>query len=514
MLDKGKMTDLLSDNLYQIAMKPRYKFNLYNRPWGKTIEDKYRQLKIGFIQTVRQFAKDSGIKWHDGDFYCFNGKIYEKVPADIVSNAFEIVIENLGIAEMTNSKQAISTFMQTIATYNSMKIRNDIIAFSNGVVDFRNKTGVPQLHPFDPIFDVIDIHPYRYDPDAKGELWKNFLREVLPRREDRHILQMFLGLGLVQTTEAYDRSPDAPRGTVELCLILLGGGANGKSVLFNVICALFGKRYMSSVDYDVLTADGEEGMRGRYPIRNAVFNWSTDSDPKKFGKKNTAMFKRIVSGEPIQYRAIGQNIMETSSSPYLIFSMNELPTPADQSRGFLRRLQFVSFDVTIPRARQDPDLAYKIIKKDLPGVFNWVMRGSKEIRRRHFQFPDSDSSMKQKILAFLPDNPLAAWELSYKVRAESIAPGELYETIPSAKCYSSYKQFCNDNNIDEELIMSPVAFGHAMTRMGFERKRRADGICYVIYGATSRDLGSHILVDMIEDDGSQYDTDDSYIIND
>ena len=62
--------------------------------------------------------------------------------------------------------------------------------------------------------------------------------------------------------------------------------------------------------------------------------------------------------------------------------------------------------------------------------------------------------------------------------------------------------------------MSPVAFGHAMTRMGFERKRRADGIFYVIYGATSRDLGSHILVDTIEDDGSQYDTDDSYIIND
>lgn len=508
------MTDLLSEQLYQIATKPRYKFASFSAPWGKTFDDRYRRLRVSFLQTVRQFGKDCGVKWHDGDFYCFNGKIYDKVPADIIANAFEIVIENLGIAEMTNSKQAQAVFMQTIATYNVMKIRNDIIAFSNGVVDFRNKTGIPQLHPFDPMFDVVDIHPYKYDPNAKGEKWQRFLREVLPRKEDRHILQMFLGLGLVQTTEAYDRSPDAPRGTVELCLILLGGGANGKSVLFNVICALFGKRYMSSVDYDVLTADGEEGMRGRYPIRNAVFNWSTDSDPRKFGKKNTAMFKRICSGEPIQYRAIGQNIMETSSSPYLIFSMNELPTPADQSRGFLRRLQFVSFDVTIPKARQDPDLAYKIIKTDLSGVFNWVMRGSKEIRRRHFQFPDSDGSLKQKILAFLPENPEAAWKLAYRVRAESIAPGELSIYVSTTTCYNSYKKFCKDNNVKEALIMNPTAFGHAMTRLGFERKRRTGGTFYVIYGANEKDLKQDIFVDMMDNKEEFFDADDSYIKED
>lgn len=513
-MDRGKMTDMLSDNLYQIALKPKYKFVTFNHPWGKTYSAEYRTAKVGFVQAVRQFAKDCGIKWHDGDFYYFNGKIYEKVDSGIIGDAFEITIENLGIAEMTNNRQIISVFMQTIAAYNVMKVRNDIVAFSNGVVDFRNKSGQPLLHKFDPMFDVIDQHPYRFDPDAKGELWQRFLREVLPKKQDRHILQMFLGLGLVQTTEAYDRSPDAPRGTVELCLILLGGGANGKSVLFNVISALYGKRYMSSVDYDVLTADGEEGMRGRYPIRNAVFNWSTDSDPKKFGRKNTAMFKRIVSGEPIQYRAIGQNIMETSSSPYLIFSMNELPTPADQSRGFMRRLQFVSFDVTIPKSRQDPDLAYKIIKRDLPGVFNWVMRGSKEIRRRHFQFPDSESSLKQKILAFLPENPIVAWQLYYRMRAEATAPGEIYDVVPAATCYKSFKNFCKNNNVDENMVMTQNAFGHAMTKLGFERKKRTGGICYAVYGATSKEISAPAFVDMMKNTEGMFDTDDSYIIND
>src|SRR3712207_9395295 len=95
---------------------------------------------------------------------------------------------------------------------------------------------------------------------------------------------------------------------IELCLLLVGGGANGKSVIFEVMRALYGKDRISYMDYDALTADGDEGMRGRYPIRNAIFNWSSDSTPKKFGRKNTGVFKRLVSGEPVAYRKLGPDI--------------------------------------------------------------------------------------------------------------------------------------------------------------------------------------------------------------
>src|SRR3712207_9267711 len=73
------------------------------------------------------------------------------------------------------------------------------------------------------------------------------------------------------------------------------------------------------------------------------------STPKKFGRKNTGVFKRLVSGEPVAYRKLGQDIMDIGTVPYLIFNLNELPYPDDSSLGLIRRLQFVSFDVTIPK---------------------------------------------------------------------------------------------------------------------------------------------------------------------
>lgn len=72
-------------------------------------------------------------------------------------------------------------------------------------------------------------------------------------------------------------------------------------------------------------------MRGRFPIRNAIFNWSMDSDAKKFGRGDNGMFKRLVSGEPVPMRELGKNILETRRLPYMIFNMNELPFSEDAS---------------------------------------------------------------------------------------------------------------------------------------------------------------------------------------
>ena len=138
---------------------------------------------------------------------------------------------------------------------------------------------------------------------------------------------MFLGLGLIQRGTAYNPYEGKESSKIELCLLLIGTGANGKSVIFDVACNLFGKDRISKMDYADLTAEGDEGMRGRYPIRNAIFNWSSDSDPRKFGRKNTGMFKRLVSGEPVPMRELGRNVLEANNIPYLIFNLNELPFP-------------------------------------------------------------------------------------------------------------------------------------------------------------------------------------------
>ena len=91
----------------------------------------------------------------------------------------------------------------------------------------------------------------------------NFIKEVLPDRTSRMILQMFLGLGLIQRGTAYNPYEGKESSKIELCLLLIGTGANGKSVIFDVACNIFGKDRISKMDYADITAECVEGLRVR-----------------------------------------------------------------------------------------------------------------------------------------------------------------------------------------------------------------------------------------------------------
>lgn len=504
-MTEGELIDKLVSDLYNLAAdrKTGVKYGLarFAVPWGNKGTEQYRATAVAFGNAIVDFAKDCGIKYYSNSFWYFNGKVYETIKESAVSMAYDMLMMKMGIATMmTNDQFKKKYFINIIRGYNPLRVRNDVVAFSNRIVDLRKGDNEKYQHSWNPKWHIIDYHPYPYDPKATAPLFHRFLNEVLPDKRQRDILQMFLGLGLVQSQDAFDKKYSGPRGTTEICLILLGSGANGKSVLFNIIVALFGKQHVTSVDYDTMTSDGDEGLRGRATIRSAVFNWSSDSDPRRFGKKNNAVFKQICSGEPYQYRLLGKDIMTAERCPYLIFSFNELPKLSEATGGFMRRLQFVNFDVTIPKYRQDPTLAQRIIDNDLPGVFNWVMRGAKEIRRRKFQFPSSDVSLKNKVKALMPTNPVFAWKLTYSLRGDVVNPLEAAELISAETLYLCFTKFCDNNNFDSSVI-SMQKFGRILATLGFEKIRTGKGVVYKCYGANENQLRTPMMIDMLKETG-------------
>lgn len=511
-MENGIAIDTLHEQLLVLSRDSKYGFDKYRCDWGKANSDRYNALKIEFGRSMRLLARNCPVKYFEGDgmFYMFNGMIYEPVQRIVLEQAYQILLSDLYIAPVAfNATIRNENFINVIRSYNILRPTFDIVAFSNGVVDFGTGLQNPGVMPFSPDYHVTYYHPYEYNPKAKCNRWLNFLHEVLPDRTSRMILQMFLGLGLVQRGTAYNADGKSS-SKIELCLLLVGNGANGKSVVFDVACELFGREKVSKMDYAELTADGDEGMRGRYPIRNAIFNWSSDSDPKKFGKKNTGMFKRLVSGEPVPIRGLKQNVFDINAIPYLIFNLNALPLSDDTSLGFIRRLQYVSFDVTIPKDRQDPELAAKIVRSELSGVFNWVLRGALELKKRKYRFPAAEGSRKQMLKSLLGCQPVVAWAKAYGLRQFAGAKGEIFNWFPSAMLYESLVAFCRDNEVPEESIPTIQYFGRAMwDKLGFERKRAISGKVYKVYGVTEPDLKEHILIDGIsggEEDDVEVDT--------
>ncbi len=505
MRNNGLLIDDLHSRFLVLSRDSKYGFESFRTDWGRYGSSQYGIMQAQFSRSLREFAKDCPVKWYTGSYYIFNGKIYERICPDAVETAYQLLVEDLQIIPaMTNVRFKKDVFMKTISQYNILNPQFDIVAFENGVVDFSIPRADPMLMPFSQEYHVLYYHPYPYNPNAKCNRWLNFLHEVLPDRTSRLILQMFLGLGLIQRGDAYNKYDGKMSSKIELCLLLVGNGSNGKSVIFDVACSLFGKDRISSMDYAELTADGDEGMRGRFPIRNAIFNWSSDSDPKKFGKKNTGMFKRIVSGEPVPMRQLGQNILESNAVPYLIFNLNELPFPEDASFGFIRRLQYISFDVTVPKERQDPDLSSKIVGGELSGVFNWVFRGMLEVRKRKYVFPVAGGSKKQLLKSLLGSQPIFAWMRTYDIRAERSVKGEQGIWIYCRELYDSFTQFCYDNNLDEERIPTLNKFGRTLwDKMSFVRKRTNEGVCYEVFGVNVGDLQEHLLIEDLPGHGDE-----------
>lgn len=500
--------DKIYAGLLRLCSNGDFNFEKFKGPWGYRTSESYQNKKLDFIEKIRMLAKDCSIKFYDGNFYMYDDKIYVIIREELIVAAYNLLIEHLRIVPMLGDKGVCKQyFLDIIRYFNPLLPRHDLIAFKNGVLDLKEY----RLYDFHPRFHCLYYHPYEYNEKAKCNKWNNFLHEVLPDKNSRLILQMFLGLGLMERGTVYNPYEGKNAAKIELCLILLGGGANGKSTIYDTAIGIFGKERISGLDYDDLTATGDEGMRARRLLREAIFNWSSDSDQRTFGRKRTGVFKRIVSGESVTDRKLGEDVKENYNIPFLIFNLNELPYSDDQSLGFIRRLQFISFEVTIPKDKQNPALSRELVA-EYPGIFNWILRGSRELKRRKFVFPSSEGNRRQILLAQLQMNPVLAFVNAYQMRKEPQALHENPVYISTSDLLDSFERFCRDNNVD---VPSKQKFGHSMGRFGFAKKHYPEGHRYLVFGCNEDRIkepfviqDANMQVDYIEEKGTFITEDD------
>ena len=144
----------------------------------------------------------------------------------------------------------------------------------------------------------------------------------------------------------------------------------------------------------------------------------------------------------------------------------------------------MSFEVVIPPERQNKSLAFDL-QKEYSGIFNWIVRGSKELKRRKFIFPDSEGSRRQLLLTLVRRDPVAAWIKAYGLRPSPQAQGEIYSWIKASDLISSLERFCEDN---DSLPPSTQKFGSEMRQLGFFKKRMTNNQAYQVYGCTAESL--------------------------
>lgn len=169
--------------------------------------------------------------------------------------------------------------------------------------------------------------PISFDPEARCPTWDYLIDTSFP--EDAQDLGYEI--------PAWVMSPSEP---TQVAVLLVGEGANGKSVYLNGLGVFLGANNVSGVSLHKLEKDRFAAAR----LMGKLANICPDiPNNKLFG---TSIFKALTGGDLIHAERKFKESFEFRSYAKLIFSTNQPPQADDSTYGFSRRWRVVPFERT------------------------------------------------------------------------------------------------------------------------------------------------------------------------
>lgn len=423
--------------------------------WQGKDEDypKQKHIKVALAHTLISTAK--ALNWHlvrnAGYFYIFNGAYWLPLQDDEVKQLLRDATKNMGHADIECDALFIDNlFKETIQRGFFAEChykKQSIINLRNGSLVL-SEQGVT-LKPFDHRDFLTHQLDFDYDPNATNSLFQSYLNDVLPDPDTQRTLQQVAGYLFIKGLK------------LEKIFFLAGGGANGKSVFFEILNGLIGKGNITNYSLESL-CDAKGYHRAK--IKDTIVNYGTDINLNNI---DAGILKTLASQEPIEARLPYQEPFIMDDYAKLIFNTNKLDSfNLERTHGFERRLLIIPFDQTIPEDQQDKDLHTKILQ-DRAGVLNWIIEGARQvITTRTLSVSQKCADYKA---TFLKDtDPVAQYEEHAK---ENLHGSIYFMTLTDA--YNDYKAFSLDAGYKHTLIRKN--FRQRMEALGFACHRKDQG---------------------------------------
>lgn len=221
------------------------------------------------------------------------------------------------------------------------------------------------LVPHDPAFLMTKIMPVAYDPDARAPQFQTFLNRIQPEAEVQGFLQRIGGLAMLGAVE-------------QIIVFLYGDGANGKSVLVDLIARILGD-YAASAKIESLTGSNRRGGGDATPdlVPMIGARFLRTSEPDQGMQWQEGLIKELTGGEPILIRALHSDFIPVRPEFTLLISGNHKPDFRGTDDGIWRRVKLVPFAEQIPEAERIPKAEMDaMLFAEAPGILNWLIEGA------------------------------------------------------------------------------------------------------------------------------------------
>ena len=334
-----------------------------------------------------------------------------------------------------------------------------LLCLENGTFDFRTMT----LRPHSPDDGLLFQSPVKFDQAATCPKWDEFLRKIFIN--DQELIDWIsfqCGIALTGNIE-------------EQLLFCYGGGANGKSTLFGPLQMMLGPYYMT------------------LPIENLLLSKDAGSSTAAYHKATLANKRLVVAPEMPEGRRLSESLIKdltggitdkvTGRNPYgkpfeffpshkLMLFGNHKPIIRGSDDGIWRRVRLVPFNYKFAGAeKRDKSEVMAEFKAELPGIFNWCLRG----------------------FASRPATPQAVLIASEEFKRESDLLSEfIAETIEVDNrssvlikvLFAAYVQHCEKSR-EFPIAKRPQDLARMLRDRGFEVQPGADR-CARLFGAKSK----------------------------
>jgi P4 family phage/plasmid primase-like protien len=288
--------------------------------------------------------------------------------------------------------------------------------------------------------------PVRFDAKARCKRFGKFLGEVVYPEQVRTVVEMM----------AYTFLRDNP---FELYTILIGVGANGKSVLMHVLTALHGEDNVSNTPLTLLISNrfAKKELEGKNV--NIDMEMST-----KASISDISVLKELTGQQPVRIEPKHLPAYTTRLWAKHFFSTNEMPEMLDFTDGHYRREVLISFPYLFEEVQTeleknsikammadsnrriaDPNLKHTLTTpEELSGIFNVLMV---PLRNRITQnkpvYVDARTIEERRLRHELFSDPIGVF---FREATE----GDVEAKAPKELVYNAYRRFCKHYRLPVE----------------------------------------------------------------
>lgn len=389
----------------------------------------------------------------NADFiYIYNGAYWSNISSEEMQLFLGMAAEKIGVEKFDARHYVFreQLYKQFLATAHMPKPEPPdnavFVNLKNGTFEISQTNRI--LRAPDKADFITYQLPFEYNSQAKAPMFEAYLNRVQPDKANQAILAEYAGYLFIKNNTL----------KLEKTLLLYGSGANGKSVFFDTITAILGNENVSEYSLQSLT-DGNGYFRAM--LLNKLLNYSSEISTKL----NSAIFKQLVSGEPVEARLPHCKPFTLSNYARMIFNCNDLPKDVEHNEAYFRRFLIIPFDVTIPEHEQDKELSKKIITSELSGVFNWILQGLERLLKNK-RFTHSESSSHQ-----LEEYKKQSDNVSLFLEEEAYTPSTA-EFILLKEFYNEYKDYCKDSGF---YACSVRTLSERLRKLGYFMERKKQG---------------------------------------